>query len=239
MGHCALGSKCNFAHTADELRPADATTTEGEDESMQSSFGGNTGTAGYPAVSQCQYVPSPCFWPAGETMQELAKVEDPVAALQCPPGLGSYHTSSQLRSMSPVRISLNSDDADGPLYVTQTGFMPKIGQSLLRSVRSAGDRLSDLGSDEPAFITPLRTIRSAGGRLSELGDSRRSQKSLAGLGHYFEGDNSSTPSCLSPRGSVHSTDHGDDLCQAESALCFDMQRKMADSLLVALREQTA
>lgn len=238
MGHCALGSKCNFAHTADELRPADATMDEVKEQSVQSNFCGNASSLGYPALSHTQYLPSPMFWPDLSSLgAEFMKVEDPGNELLCPPGLESYCTSSPLSSMSPVRISLRSDDEDGPLYVTQTSFTPKIGQGLLRSVRSAGDRLSDLGSGEPAFIAPMRTSRSAGSRLAELGDSRRSHKdSVAGLGQYFEGDNSSTPSCLSPRGSDHSTEGGD-LCQAESSFhSFDMQRKTAESLLIALRE---
>jgi len=242
MGHCALGSKCNFAHTEDELRPADATMDAGAVQSMQANFCDNTNIMGYPA--HAQYLPPTMFWPdmssisAAEKqkpMRGIVKVEDPGTDLPCPPGLESFHTTSPLRSMSPVRISLKSDDADSPLYVTQTSCMPQTEHGLLRSVRSAGDRLSDLGRNEPAFIAPLRTSRSAGSRLAELGDSRRPQKdALAGLGHYFEGDNTSTPSCLSPRGSAYSTE-GDD--QAESALSLDMQRKMAESLLTALREQ--
>jgi hypothetical protein len=168
-------------------------------------------------------------------------VQDSGNEMVFPPGLDVYNSSSPLRSTSPVRISLNSQDADGPLYVTQTSFAPKIGEGLLRTVRSAGECLSDLGSGEPAFVKPLRTIRSAGARLSDFGDSRHSRKDLfANVGMYFEGDNSSTPSYLSPRGSVHSTDHGDDHCQAEMPLlALDMQRKMADSLLEALRKPVA
>lgn len=247
MGHCALGSKCNFAHTADELRPTDEATmtNEVEDQSTQKNFYANS-TMGYPVVSHSQLSP-PIFWPdmysmtATDTQErtEIVNVEGSGNDMVPPPGLGFRDSSSPLRSMSPVRISLKSGDADGPLYVTQTSFTPKIGEGLLRSVRSAGERLSDLGSNEPAFVKPLRTIRSAGGRLADLGDSRHNQKDLF-VGHYFEGDNSSTPSYLSPRGSVHSTDHGDDHSQAETPLlALDMQRKMADSLLEALRAPAA
>jgi hypothetical protein len=248
MGHCALGSKCNFAHTADELRPSDETTNEGEDPSMPSKLSGDRAT-GYPAVSHSQYLSPPIFWPGMNSITatqlqepaELVDVEDSGNEMVSPPGLELYNSLSPLRSTSPVRISLNSHDADGPLYVTQTSFAPKIGEGLLRTVRSAGERLSDLGSDEPAFVKPLRTIRSAGGRLADFGDSRHSQKdSFVSVGHYFEGDNSSTPSYLSPRGSVHSTDLGDDHFQAEMPLlALDMQRKMADSLLEALRVPAA
>jgi len=172
---------------------------------------------------------------------ELVNVEGSGNEMVSPPGLDLYNSLSPLRSMSPLRISLKSDDADGPLYVTQTSFTPNIGEGLLRSVRSAGERLYDLGSNEPAFVKPLRTIRSAGGRLADLGDSRHPQKDpFMSVGHYFEGDNTSTPSYLSPRGSVHSTDYGDDHCQAEMPLLvLDMQRKMADSLLEALRVPAA
>jgi len=241
MGHCALGSKCNFAHNADELRPVDATVDNGEDQSAQANFCSTAIAQDFSALPQTPYFPSPMFWPdMGVPTLEFVNVEDPGTEMFCPPGLEAYQTSSPLRSLSPVRISLGSDDVDGPLYVTQTSFKPTKGQGLLRSVRSAGSRLSHLGSDEPAFIAPLRPSRSAGSRLAELGDSRRPQKdALVGLGHYFEGDNSSTPSCLSPRGSAHSTE-GDDLCQAESPLLpSDMQRKMAESLLSALRDQAA
>merc|ERR1719453_308132 len=123
---------------------------------------------------------------------ELANLEDSGNEMVSPPGLDLYSSLSPVRSTSPVRISLSSHDADGPLYVTQTSFAPKIGEGLLRTVRSAGERLSDLGSGEPAFVKPLRTIRSAGGRLADFGDSRHSRKDLfASVGTYFEGDNSS------------------------------------------------
>merc|ERR1719198_986406 len=103
---------------------------------------------------------------------EPVNADDSCQEMVPPPGLDWYKSSSSLRSMSPVRISLSSADADGPLYVTQTSFSPKIGEGLKRSVRSAGERLSDLGTDEPAFVKPLRTIRSAGGRLADMGGSR-------------------------------------------------------------------
>lgn len=232
MGHCALGSKCNFAHTADELRPADTMTNEGEDQSTQLNFGGETVSMGYPAVPHVSHAPYPMFWPEMGAM----KVEDS-SEMMFPPGLEMYPPSSPIRSMSPVRISLKSQDADGPLYVRQTSLTPKVGEGLLRSARSVGESLSHLGSDQPAFVKPLRSIKSASGRLADLGDSRVFQKdSFEGLGKYFEGDNSSTPSCLSPRGSVHSTDHGDDHCQVDtSPFALDMQKRMADSLLDALR----
>lgn len=246
MGHCALGSKCNFAHTADELRPADATANEGEDQSTQANLFGDSSTMGYPAASHTQYLPSPILWPdlnpinAAET--QLPTQND----ISCPPGLDPFDSLSNLRSMSPVRVSLNTTDADGPLYVTQTSFMPKIGVGLLRSVRSVGDGLSDLGSDEPVFVKPLRMVQSVGGHLADFRDSRHPQKNFQkdpfiGLGRYFEGDNSSTPSCLSPRGSVHSTDHGDDHCQqAEMSLvALDLEKKTADSSLDAFRVPAA
>jgi len=244
MGHCALGSKCNFAHTADELRPKDETMKEGEDSSMQNNFSEDT-AADYFTAPHSQYVSPPRFWPdidsnATKAMQEPTEfmdMDNSSKKIVPPPGLNLYKSSSSLRSTSPVRISLNSNDAECPLYVTQTSFdSPKIGEGLLRSVRSAGERLSDLGTDEPAFVKPLRTIRSAGGRLADMGGSRHPRKDpFASVGHYFEGDNSSTPSYLSPRGSVHSTDHADDHSQVD----FDMQRKMADSLLEALRSPVA
>jgi len=200
---------------------------------------------GYPAVPHSRYVSPPLFWPdidsnaqkATREPTEVVNVDNSGDEIVPPPGLNWYKSSSPLRSMSPVRISLNSNDAGGPQYVTQTSFnSPKIGEGLLRSVRSAGERLSDLGTDEPAFVKPLRTIRSADGRLADMGGSRHSRKdSLTSVGHYFEGDNSSTPSYLSPRGSVHSTDLGDDHSQVD----LDMQRKMADSLLEELRTPVA
>jgi len=184
------------------------------------------------------------FWPemgsinSTKTFQplEVVKVEDS-SEMMFPPGLEMYHSSSPLRSMSPVRISLKSEDADSPMYVSQTSLTPKVGEGLLRSARSVGNSLSGLGSDQPAFVKPLRSIQSASGRLADFGDSHVFQKeSFEGLGKYFEGDNSSTPSCLSPRGSVHSTDHGDDHCQADTfPLALDMRKRMADSLLDALR----
>lgn len=123
--------------------------------------------------------------------------------------------------MSPALVPLSSDDADVPLYMDQQSSIPKIGEGLLRTVRSFGDRLSEVGSDEPAFVMPSWTIPS--------------KSSSAGLGHYFEGDNSSTPSCLSPR-SVHSTDNGDENCQVETSLsAWDMQKKLADRSVDALR----
>jgi hypothetical protein len=161
-----------------------------------------------------------------------------VGQMTCPPGLELYNASNPLCSMSPVRILLNSNDTDAPC-LSQTRFIPKIGEGLLRSVRSVGDRFSDLGRDEPAFVKPSWTIQSAGSRFADLGDPRCDQKDLsAGLDHYFEGDNSSTPSCLSPR-SVYSTDHGDDHCQVASLSAWDMQKKTADKLLDALRVPAA
>lgn len=135
--------------------------------------------------------------------------------------------------MSPVRVSLNSDNTHAPLYLRQPSSIPKIGEGLLHSIRSFGDGLSEA----PAFVMPSWTIQ-GGSRLSDLGDFCNPPKdSPAGLGAYFEGDNSSTPSCLSPR-SVHSTDHGDDHCQAETSFSsLDVQKKLADRSVDALRNR--
>lgn len=263
-GHCALGGRCNFAHSQAEVREADVPLTDEPQYnaallSRQPASVAEAMQLGNPRFPQ--YLPSLDFFTPAANLSAFTAVWHASASMHCseapappeplstprrrtgrrgrqaanrqqqqgcpsaPPGL-----VSECGVTSPARIPM-SDSAffDGPAYVTHTSMA-----SPLRSVQSAGGRLTDLEHEQPA-PRAMRPVQSANGRLAEMGRSNRlyvnvisgvsrattshsaSSEFLSELGAP-EGGSASTTSSLTPRVGLEKVDLWDDSWQVNNTL---------------------